>query len=173
MSRGFPSANINVHLLEDPKVRRLWRRLGDPAAMATALTVHLAVVLASWREGDRVTVEEAVPDWLPLTAETTQALQSVGLLDRQLRIPRRSWEAWYVPAFDRREARREAGRMGGLAKAQHHPSNAVASVKRRSTRSVPIRTEKRTLESPHSVMTPLRDAMVAAGLHPDIAKGDG
>ena len=58
MSRdgGFPIADVATAHFNDPKVRRLWRVLGDPDMMARAMTLHFAVILASWGEGRRVTV---------------------------------------------------------------------------------------------------------------------
>jgi hypothetical protein len=112
MSRdgGFPIADVATGHFNDPKVRRLWRVLGDSDAMARALTVHLAVVLASWGEGRRMTVDESAPFWLSVSEESIAALRKVGLLDRQGRLPRRSWDSWYGPAVERRDSTRERWR---------------------------------------------------------------
>jgi hypothetical protein len=123
---GFSIADISTGYYDDEKVRRLWREVGnDVAAMCEALTLHQATVLASWREGKRVTVDEAAPLWLPTRPEIVAALAAVGMLDRTSKVPSRSWSGWFLPAFTRREARREAGRSGGLAKAKHRSSNAT------------------------------------------------
>lgn len=114
MSRddGFAIADVATGHFDDPKVRKLWRLLGDPDAMTRALVVHFAVLLGSWGEGRRVTVDEAVPVWLTVSDETLAALRSAGLIDRQGRLPRRSWDSWYGPAARRREAARAAGAEG-------------------------------------------------------------
>ncbi len=127
MSRddGFPVADVSTTHLDDPKVKALWRSLRDSDAMCVALTVHQAVVLASWGAGHRVTAEEAAPIWLEL-GTSVEALVSVGLLDRQHRLPKRAWDAWYGPAEARRGAAREAGREGNRRRWNKDPM-AVAS----------------------------------------------
>jgi len=117
MSRddGFDVADVATGHLDDPKVKALWRELApDQARMSRALMLHFATLLASWRQGCRVTVDEAVPVWLAPDAELVTALVAVRLLDRTRRIPARSWKGWFGPAWERREARRESGRLGGL-----------------------------------------------------------
>ena len=127
MSRddGFDVADMNTGHLDDPKVKALWRALApDQAAMSRALLLHLATLLASWRQGSRVTVDEAVPVWLAPDGELVAALQSVRVLDKSRRVPTHSWTGWFGPAWNRREARREAGRKGGQASGKQRFSNA-------------------------------------------------
>lgn len=113
---GFSNADIAVGHLDDDRVRKLWRILGpDQAAMAEAITTHLAVVLASWGSGRRKPLDEALPIWLSPSATVLEALVAVGLLDRQHRVPVRSWSRHYGPAEARRNARTEAGRAAGIA----------------------------------------------------------
>lgn len=115
MSRddGFAVADLSTDLLDDPKVKALWRDLGDQGRMGHALTLYTATVLASWRAGARVTVNDAAPVWLVLDDELLAALVRVKLLDKSGRLPLRSWKGWYGPAWERREQRRRAGRLGG------------------------------------------------------------
>jgi len=116
MSRedGFDVADVATGHLDDPKVKALWRAVApDQDRMSRALTLHLSVLLASWRQGARVTVAEAVPVWLDPDAELVATLQAVGLLDRTGKLPVRSWKGWFGPAWDRREKRRAAGALGG------------------------------------------------------------
>jgi hypothetical protein len=128
---GFAIADVAVGYFDDEKVRRLWRRLSpDVGAMCEALALHQAALLASWREGRRVDVESAAPLWLPVRQELVDHLTAVGLLDKTRRVSARSWSSWYGPAAQRREERREAGRKGGLAKAERL---AKASPKRSSS----------------------------------------
>jgi hypothetical protein len=148
---GFRIADVDSGYYDDEKVRRLWRALLDVPLMTEATTVHLTTVLASWREGRRVTAEEAAPLWLPVRAEVLAGLQTAGLLDRTGRVPVASWREWYEPALERKRARQEAGRKGGRAKAERSSSNATASdatapLERRSTR--PVRQDRTVPSSP-------------------------
>jgi general stress protein YciG len=102
--------------------------------MSRALMLHVATLLASWRQGARVTVIEAVPVWLDPDAELVAALVDARLLDKSGRIPPRSWKGWFGPAWDRREVRRESGRKGGQASGKRRLS--VAEPDRPSGRSV-------------------------------------
>jgi hypothetical protein len=116
MSRddGFPHADISVGLLRDVKVRRL-RQYGDE--QATTL-LYLGIVLSSWEEGYRLTADEADPP-VPATPERVAALRAVGLLDIDGKVPVRVWEAWFRPAWERREKRRIGGAEG--ARRRWHP----------------------------------------------------
>lgn len=137
MSRedGFDVADVATGHLDDPKVKALWRALApDQDRMSRALMLHVATLLASWRQGSRVTVTEAVPVWLDPDAELVAALVAARLLDKSGRIPPRSWKGWFGPAWDRREVRRESGRRGGQASVKRRLS--VAEPDRPSGRSV-------------------------------------
>ena len=61
MSRddGFPTADLDVKFLRDPKVRRLRRLLPDGEAPA-AEHLYLSVVLSSWEDGYRVALDDAL-----------------------------------------------------------------------------------------------------------------
>ena len=112
MSRddGFDVADVATGLYDDPKVKALWRALPDQGRMSHALALHMATLLASWRHGCRVTVQEAVPVWLVPDAELIAALQAVRLLDKAGRLPGRSWRGWFEPVAGRRDAARERWR---------------------------------------------------------------
>ena len=117
MSRddGFAVADLSVNLYDDDKVKRLYRELdGDLGRMGHAMMLCEATLLASWRDGHRVTVYDAAPIWMTVDDELVAVLVRVGLLDKTHRRPIRSWNAWFGPANERREARRESGRLGGL-----------------------------------------------------------
>jgi hypothetical protein len=116
MSRddGFAVADLSVHLYDDDKVKRLYRELGgDLGRMGHAMMLCEATLLASWRDGRRRTVHEAAPLWLTVDDELVSVLVRVGLLDRTCKRPIRSWNAWFGPAFERREKRRKSGALGG------------------------------------------------------------
>ena len=115
MSRrdGFEVADVDTKYLSDAKMKRLWIRVGqDRVAMMEAVLVHLAVVLASWGDGEREEVSVSIPTWLDPSEAAIEALQAERLLDRTSRIPRRSWVGWFGPAYDRREKLRVASAEG-------------------------------------------------------------
>jgi len=98
---------MDTAYLADPKIRNLWRALGDENRMARAVLLHEATLLESWRSGVRVTVAESVPLWLAPDPELVAALQKAHLLDAAGRIPVRSWKCWHDPAAARRQVLRE------------------------------------------------------------------
>ena len=118
MSRedGFPIADVDVSMLEDAKVRQLVRVIGDEAMTARCLIGYTAVVLASWRAGERVTLDEAAPLWLTGLEDLAEGLRGVDCSTTRAAYRRRRGPD--VGARDRREERREAGRKGGYAKAR-------------------------------------------------------
>lgn len=123
MSRddGFAIADTDTGLMADPKVLALARRLRDSTRTGAALALYDAVRLASWKAGERLTLDETVPGWwLDPYDDLADALVEVNLLDDERRIPERAWEGWYGPAFDRRERFRELGARGGRANALAH-----------------------------------------------------
>lgn len=125
--------------LDDPKMRELWQRLKEPEMMARAVVLHAATVLASWRQGERVSVTQAAPLWLIVEPELIAELRAVRLIDKAGKIPAASWAEWFGPAFNRRETRRESGRAGGYAKAQRSPSDATATPERTHGDALPVR----------------------------------
>ena len=148
MSReaGFVVADIAVALLDDPKVRRLVRSTKDEPTIARCLVGYLATLLTSWSQGERVVLEDAAPIWLTAADDLTVRLVAVELLDADGRLPEQAWNAWFGPAWRRREERREAGRKGGLAKAagvgvvaesEQSPSSARAEPGHRSSVALP------------------------------------
>ena len=140
MSRddGFEIADVSTALLDDPKVRDLWRQLGDECRMTHAITLYVATILASWRDGCRVPVADAVPVWLAPDGELVAALVRARLLDRHGKLPPRSWNGWFGPAYARREARRAAGRIGGMASG----SARERLLKQPLTDAEPVRTDR-------------------------------
>lgn len=146
MSRGdgFAIADVATDLLDDAKVKRLWRLLApDQCAMSRAMMLHQATLLASWGDGCRVTVDEATPLWLELDEALVEALIRVGMIDRSRRLPARSWKRWFEPARGRREARRAAGHTGGVASGKARE----AKPKQPLTVAEPVRPSGRTVVS--------------------------
>jgi hypothetical protein len=118
---GFDVADVATGLYDDPKVKALWRAIGDQGRVSHALALHMVTLLASWRQGNRVTVQEAVPVWLEPDAELIAALQAVRLLDKTGRLPVRSWKGWYHPAAERRDVLRERWRRANVKRAARIP----------------------------------------------------
>jgi len=141
MSRddGFPVADVDSAYFEDSKMRDLWQRVRAPDLMARAVVLHAATLLGSWRQGERITVGQATPLWMVTDAEVVDHLKAVKLLDRAGKIPAQSWTKWFGPAFGRREARRDAGRIGGLASGKGRSSDASPSPKASSSPAEPVR----------------------------------
>ncbi len=113
MSRdaGFAVADFATSHFDDLKVKAMWRALApDADAMCRALTLHAATVLMSWREGRRVTAEDAAPAWLSEVEATTAHLVAHELLDGDGRVPRKSFNAWFGAAKRRRDANRKEWR---------------------------------------------------------------
>lgn len=132
MSRddGFAIADVSTSLYSHPRVVALARLLRDGTQTAAHVAIFEAVLLASWGAGRRLTLDEACPAWwLDPVDELRANLQAVGLLDSEARIPDDSWASWFEPAFERREARRESGRLGGQ---RSGAARTEASLQRRS-----------------------------------------
>lgn len=141
---GFTRADIDSSYFEDAKMRALWNLLRDADKMARAVVLHKATLLSSWRHGERVTVHEAAPIWLPVDAELVTALVSVKLLDKGGRVAPASWKRWIGPAIERREKRRVAGQAGGRASGRVRSSNREANVQQPSTFAEPNQPTNRT-----------------------------
>ena len=182
---GFPVADIDSSYLDDPKMRDLWQRIKDPDMMARAVVLHAATVLASWRQGERVSVTQAAPLWLVVDDDLVAALHAAKLIDKAGKIPASSWSEWFGPAFERRETRRESGRAGGAAKAQRTSSDARATPEQRSSDALPVRPSVPSVPTGLSVPSVLPNAsarppdgaaarfddlMAANGVKPEIAR---
>lgn len=106
MSRGegFEHMDLATSICDDPKFKRLARL--HPEHLPCAFMVYVATLAASWREGARVTVDDAWPALLPYEPASARALQEVGLVDSRLRVGARAWDQWFGPAQQRREVSR-------------------------------------------------------------------
>lgn len=117
---GFARADVDTSIYDDPKVRALARRLRDHVRTASAMTLYQATMLASWRAGRRLTIDESAPAWwLDDPSDYLVDLQAVQLLDGEGRVPEHAFEAWAGRLIDRREAAADAGREG--ARRRWHP----------------------------------------------------
>jgi hypothetical protein len=145
---GFTIMDLSVNVHDDPKFRRIAR--SHPTLYASAFTAYLAVVAASWRAGERVTLADAWPPLLAPDDAVEVALHEVGLLDSRGRVTARAWASWFSPAFERREKARENGSRGGRAAHGLPPrsgdpegSGGRATLERRlgDARPVPLRSD--------------------------------
>ncbi len=153
MSRddGFAVADMDSAYFDDAKMRDLWQRIHDTDRMARAVILHAATLLASWRQGERVTVNQAAPLWMIHDADCVADLKAVKMLDKAGRIPIGSWARWFGTAYGRREVRREIGRAGGLASGKSRSTDGEAVVQPDSTGSEPVRPSVPTVPSDRAV----------------------
>lgn len=141
------TADTDVNLPGDPKVNALWRRLRRKTAMCEARTIYEDVRLASWRTGERVTVEDAVSVWLDPDPKTLAAMVEVGLLDDEHRIPERAWANWHEPAALRHGIAVAKGMVGGLMRSGLTREQAEAEAARRTLKG-PLSHPRRTRKAP-------------------------
>lgn len=133
---GFKFADLDTAYFDDPKVRALARRLigeGRPELIAPALLLHVALICYSMGNGERVAIEDVLPLWWPGTyGEHAAALEAVGLIDAERRIPRHAWERHAGEATERKGRRRWEGAIGGLmARNKISREEAIAELERR------------------------------------------
>jgi hypothetical protein len=152
---GFATADLDVKFLRDPKIRRLWKRL-PPGEAKSALILYLGVVLSSWEQGDRVSIDDAI-SFDTVTPQRVEALKA-ELLDDDGKVPFAVWERWFEPAWDRRERSRAGGREGnrrrwrrdgdsitGRSVADSIGKSDADSLSLPSTQSIPSRPAPRSL----------------------------
>jgi len=110
MSRddGFPVMDVSTSIVNDPKVRKLYRHAPDHAG--TGFIAYVGTLSESWKAGRRITVDDAWPACVSFDKAAVEALIHVGLLDRTGRIPVKSWRGWFEAARARREKSRERWR---------------------------------------------------------------
>lgn len=107
MSRddGFAVMDVSTDIVNDPKVRKLWRHAPDHAS--AAFTAYVATIAESWKAGRRVSIDDAWPAFLPFDQAAVEALAHVRLLDRTGRVTTKAWAGWFESAHARRAASRE------------------------------------------------------------------
>lgn len=110
MSRddGFSVMDVSVDIVNDPKVRKLFRLAPDHAGVA--FLAYMATMAESWRAGRRVTVDDAWPAFLPFDQAAVDALLAVGLLDARAMVTTNAWRGWFNPANERRQKSRDRWR---------------------------------------------------------------
>jgi hypothetical protein len=136
---GFPRADIDVGFYHDPKINKLARHLRDPSRTMVCLGLYQSLILASWADGERVTLDDAAPAWwLDPLGDVAAELEAVGLVDAEGRIPEHAWETWFGPARDARRDRKFEGAIGGLIRSGMSREEAVAEAQRRRDTQGPL-----------------------------------
>jgi hypothetical protein len=148
---GFAVMDVSVDIVNDPKIRKLYRHA--PAQAGPAIVAYLATMGESWKAGRRVSVEDAWPAFMPFDQAAVDAMIHVELLDSKGLLSSKAWRSWFMPAQTRREAVRERWRRANEKRA-HSSTNdsggtaAVTAATPRGSRadtaanhSVPIRSD--------------------------------
>lgn len=135
MSRdGLDRADIDTAMMSDPKIVALSRRIRDPLRTMAAVGLYGAVLLASWKAGERLTLTEALPAWwmdLELAAELGADLIAVRLLDGEERVPKHAFDSWFWPAHGRNRTSERRAIFAGLRSAGMSIEEANAEADRR------------------------------------------
>ena len=106
---GFTHADVDVGLLDDPKMRQLIRSTDESLALRCAIG-YIATLLTSWQRGAPVALEDAAPLWLTALDEVGEHLARVGLLGDDHQVPPKPWASWFGAAAARREGGRDRWR---------------------------------------------------------------
>lgn len=106
MSRddGFAVMDVSTDLVNDPKIRKLYRHAPDHADRA--VVAYLSTMGESWKAGRRVNVDDAWPAFIPFDQSAVAALVHVGLIDGRGMVMSKAWRGWFGPADDRRRKAR-------------------------------------------------------------------
>lgn len=107
MSRddGFAVMDVSTDIVNDPKIRKLFRVAPDHAG--AAFIAYIATTAESWKAGRRVSVDDAWPAFLPFDKAAVEALVHVGLIDARGLVTVKAWRGWFEPALARRCKARE------------------------------------------------------------------
>lgn len=123
MSRdeGFAVMDVSTDIVNDPKVRKMFREAPDHAAVA--FTVYIALLAESWKAGRRVPLEDAWPAHVPMDGGAVKALYLVGLLDKSRKIANKSWNGWFEEANKRRTNARERWKRANANRGESSTNN--------------------------------------------------
>lgn len=110
MSRddGFTVMDVSTDIVNDPKVRKLFRVSPDHAP--AAFIAFIATLGESWKAGRRVRIDDSWPGYLDYDQGAVDALMTVGLVDRRGLLSLKAWEGWFGVAKTRRDVSRERWR---------------------------------------------------------------
>ena len=106
MSRddGFAVMDVSTDLVNDPKVRKLYRHAPDHADRA--VVAYVSTMAESWKAGRRVSVDDAWPAFVPFDQSAVAALVHVKLIDGRGMVTAKAWRGWFDPANERRRKSR-------------------------------------------------------------------
>jgi hypothetical protein len=130
---GFDRMDVSTSLPDDRKFRALARR--HPDLLAAAGWAYLGLLAMSWREGERLTLEEGWPALLPYDEAAADALREARLVDDELRIPEHAWAAWYVVACERRRLGRDRQKRADIKRGHTNPETPLEPPAVRQTAS--------------------------------------
>lgn len=127
MSRddGFAVMDVSVDIVNDPKIRKLFRLHPDVAG--AGFVAYMATMGESWKAGKRVSIEDAWPAFLPFSQPAVDALGHVDLLDSKGLVSPKAWRGWFTPAQTRREAVRERWRRANEKRAHSNTNDSAAT----------------------------------------------
>lgn len=142
--KGFAQMDVSTSIHADPKFRLLSRRY--PEQTAGAFTAYVVLMAESWREGERLTLEEA---WtlLPYDEHVAAAMADVGLVDPDGRIPEHVWDRWYGAAEHRRELGREKQHRADVKRGRVRPDPSRPAPSRPDL-PCPVRTSEGPTDRP-------------------------
>ena len=112
--QGFNVMDVSSSLHDDPKVKRLARE--HPEQLGTGFLAYVATMGESWKAGQRLTVEECWPSYIPFDDLSVEALKAVKLLEPTGRVTTSAWRGYFVQARTRREKSRDRWRRANDAR---------------------------------------------------------
>lgn len=102
---GFAVMDVSSDIVNDPKVRKLYRHAPDHAGVA--FIAYVATMGESWKQGRRMTIDDAWPAFLPFDKPAVEALVHVGLIDARGYVTAKAWRGWFEVALQRRSKSRD------------------------------------------------------------------
>lgn len=105
---GFDRMDVATDIVHDVKFRRLARL--HPDLVAAAGWAYVSLLGDSWREGERLTLDETWPPGVTFDPAVGEALVEAELVDDDGRVTEHAWSGWYGAAHERRERGRERQR---------------------------------------------------------------
>ena len=177
---GFAQMDVSTAIVEDGKFRQIAREHSE--MLPTAFMAYVATMGASWQEERRVPILEAWPLLVPWDAAIVAELSRVGLLDDGGCIPAATWDRWFVPAQERRDAARDrwaranAKRRKGASRLPRGNDAATATTVRPTVLPSipPVRPSVRNDDGANAHNGgPMKTADILPGIVPGLVQVDG
>lgn len=121
---GFAVMDVATDIHNDPKFRALARH--NAAHVQPAFMAYIALMGECWREAERVTVTASWPALVPYDPTVVESMIAVRLIDRDGRIPRRTWQGWFGKVRERRDLNRERWRASAATQRKKRQNGARA-----------------------------------------------